>query len=124
MENHKLVMPGNLNQFGYLFGGNLLKWVDEYAWIAATLEYPGYNFVTIAMDSVEFRKSVKEGTVLKFIVEQTHQGNTSVQYLVHVYRTLTEISNDLIFSTRITLVNIDKEGKKAPLPRVQSAGGS
>jgi hypothetical protein len=30
MENHKLVLPEHLNQYGFLFGGNLLKWVDEY----------------------------------------------------------------------------------------------
>ena len=31
MENHKRVIPQHLNQYGYLFGGNLLQWVDEYA---------------------------------------------------------------------------------------------
>ncbi len=66
MENHKLVLPEYLNHFGFLFGGYLLKWVDEYAWIAASLDYPGSNFVTIAMDKVEFRKSVRKGTILKF----------------------------------------------------------
>jgi acyl-CoA hydrolase len=85
MENHKLVLPEHLNHFGYLFGGNLLKWVDEYAWIAASLDHPGCHFVTIAMDKVEFRKSVKEGTILKFTAEKIKQGNTSVQYSVNVY---------------------------------------
>lgn len=116
MENHKLVLPTNLNQYGYLFGGDLLKWVDEYAWVAATLEYPECNFVTIAMDQVEFRKSVREGTILKFIVEKTKAGKTSVQYLVHVYRGNGMARNDLVFSTRVTFVRIDEEGKKCPLP--------
>ena len=57
MENHKLVLPGHLNHYGYLFGGHLLQWVDECSWIAATLDYPGCQLVTIAMDRVEFRKS-------------------------------------------------------------------
>ncbi|MGD0283399.1 MAG: hotdog domain-containing protein, partial [Dissulfurispiraceae bacterium] len=61
MENYKLVLPEHLNQFGYLFGGNLLKWVDEVAWIAASLDFPGCKFVTIGMDRVEFRKSIKQG---------------------------------------------------------------
>ena len=50
MENHRLVLPEHLNHYGFLFGGHLLKWVDEFAYIAATIEYPGYNFVTIGMD--------------------------------------------------------------------------
>ncbi len=67
MENYKLVTPGNLNHYGFLFGGDLLKWIDEYAWIDATLEYPDCNFVTLAMDNVDFRKSVREGTILKIL---------------------------------------------------------
>ncbi|RJR16839.1 MAG: acyl-CoA thioesterase [Nitrospiraceae bacterium] len=116
MENHKLVLPGNLNHYGYLFGGDLLKWVDEYAWIAATLEYPDCNFVTLGMDKVLFKKSIREGTILKFIIEKTKEGNTSVQYLVRVYRANHAAMNDVIFSTHVTLVRIGQNGQKAPLP--------
>ena len=116
MENHKLVMPEHLNHFGYLFGGYLLNWVDEYAWISASLDYPGCNFVTIVMDKVEFRKTVKGGTILKFITEKTNKGNTSVQYSVNVYRGNIEGGKkDLIFSTNVTFVRIDEEGRKIPL---------
>lgn len=116
MENHKLVMPGNLNHYGYLFGGDLLKWVDEYAWIAATLDYPDCNFVTMGMDKVEFKKGVKKGTILAFKVEKAKAGNSSVQYLVCVYRDNNGQEEDLIFSTTVTFVRIDQQGKKIPLP--------
>jgi acyl-CoA hydrolase len=115
VENHKLVHPEHLNHYGFLFGGHLLKWVDEFAFIAATMEYPGCNFVTIGMDRVEFKKSVRQGTILKFIVEKTSVGTTSVQYLVHVYRSTNLEENNFIFSTRITLVRVDEHGSKIPL---------
>ncbi|MBN1820332.1 MAG: hypothetical protein JXR31_05375 [Prolixibacteraceae bacterium] len=117
MENHKLVLPGDLNQNGYLFGGNLLKWVDEYAWIAASLEFPECKFVTLAMDEVVFKKSVKEGSILNFDIRHLKTGNTSVQYKVNVFcrNTCSEIS-DTIFSTIITFVNIDSNGKKSAIP--------
>ncbi len=117
MENHKLVLPGNLNHYGYLFGGDLLKWVDEYAWIAATLDYPECNFVTMGMDKVEFKKSVTKGSILTFIVEKTQEGTSSVQYLVHVYQGKSGLKNDLIFSTTVTFVRIDQNGRKVPLPK-------
>ncbi len=118
MENHKLVLPENLNQYGFLFGGDLLKWVDEYAWIAASLDYPDCNFVTVGLDSVKFRKNVREGTILKFIVDKTKTGNTSVKYLVTVFRGRGErTKEDLIFSTSVTFVRIDEDGKKMPLPK-------
>jgi acyl-CoA hydrolase len=117
MENNKLVLPEHLNHFGYLFGGNLLKWVDEYAWIAASLDYPRCQFVTIAMDKVEFRKSVKTGTILKFTIEKIKQGNTSVQYSVNVYKGNGASGNvDVVFSTNVTFVHIDIKGRKIPFP--------
>jgi acyl-CoA hydrolase len=118
MENHKLVLPEHLNQYGFLFGGYLLNWVDECSWIAARLDYPSSGFVTVAMDKVEFRKSVQKGTILKFHVDKTRSGVTSVTYSVRVTRDNIESGRqDLIFSTSVTLVCIDESGNKIPLPK-------
>ncbi|MFV1995231.1 MAG: acyl-CoA thioesterase [Verrucomicrobiales bacterium] len=111
MENHKLVLPEHLNQYGYLFGGHLLMWVDEIAWIAATLEFPDCLFVTVGMDEVAFHKSVREGAILKFQTDLEKRGRTSVTYGVVVRR-----DEDMIFSTRVTLVRVDDSGAKMPLP--------
>lgn len=116
MENHKLVLPEHLNHYGYLFGGNLLKWVDEYAWIAVSLDYPDEKFVTVGFDNVEFKKSVKEGTILNFNIEKEKIGNTSVKYQVNVFRGNHEGSKkDLVFSTCVTFVCVDNQGKKKAL---------
>ncbi len=118
MENYKLVLPEHLNHYGYLFGGYLLKWVDECAGIAVSLDYPGCNFVTVGLDKVEFKRSVKIGTILKFIVRKAKEGDTSVQYRLTVSRGDSKgDEKDLIFSTIVTFVHIDEEGKKRRLPR-------
>ena len=123
MENHKLVLPGHLNHYGFLFGGNLLQWVDEYAWIAASLEYPGAQFVTIGMDKVEFRKNIRNGTILKFVIERGRVGRTSVQYGVLVFRGNGDAcDNELLFSTNVTFVNVDAYGHKLALPRCMERG--
>lgn len=116
MENFKLVLPEHLNQFQFLFGGNLLKFVDEIAWIAASLDYPGFNFVTIAMDRVEFRKSVREGSILRFQCDNTKTGTTSVCYHVDVFiANSTSADTDSVFSTNVTMVRVDENGNKKPL---------
>jgi len=108
MENHKLVMPSDLNHHGYLFGGKMLSWVDEYAWMAASLEYRPCHFVTIGMDKVEFRKPVRQGDILRFSITRHGQVHkTSVKYLVVVY-----IGEVDVFSTIVTFVNVDQMGKK------------
>jgi acyl-CoA hydrolase len=115
MENHKLVLPGHLNHYGFLFGGTLLKWVDEYAYISAAMEYPNSDFVTVGMDNVAFKKSVKKGTILIFVVEKTGEGTTSMQFSVSVYCSKAKIAADMIFSTNVTCVRIDTDGRKIPL---------
>ncbi len=115
METYKLVMPENLNHFGYLFGGYMLMWVDEIAWMAATLEYPSFTFVTIGMDKVEFRRSVRQGTILRFRTEQTQTGRTSATYQVDVSSGAGSQIGQSIFSTNVTLVRVDESGNKVPL---------
>lgn len=122
MQNHKLILPEHLNHYGYLFGGNLLKWVDEYAWIAATLEHPGCKFVTIGMDRVEFRNSVREGVILRFEIMQLRQGTTSVQYQVKVYADDPETGRETpVFNTDVTYVCLDNSGRKAPIVKSRPA---
>lgn len=109
-------MRGDLNQNGYLYGGNLLKWIDEYAWIAATLDFPNSSLVTIALDKVTFKKSIREGTILKFEISKIKTGNTSVQYKVDVFcLTNCQKNMDLVFTTNITFVNVDGRGNKKSL---------
>lgn len=114
MRNYKLVLPEHLNQFQFLFGGYLLKFVDEMAWIAATLDYPGFNFVTLAMDKVEFRQKVTEGSILQFDCRKTKIGNTSVCYNVEVIDANSEITES-VFTTNVTLVRVDENGNKKSL---------
>ena len=114
METHRLVLPEDLNQFGFLFGGRLLSWVDEASWIAASLDYPDHRLVTIGMDKVEFRHSVREGTILSICSERTKVGTTSVTYEVKVFRGRSNVG-EALFSTRISFVNVDEAGNKQPL---------
>ncbi len=110
METHRLVLPGDLNQYGFLFGGRLLAWIDEASWIAASLDYPHCQFVTVAMDTVEFHHSVRDGTILKISCHLEREGNTSATYAVKVIDE--KAGALLIFSTRVTFVSVDDAGKK------------
>jgi acyl-CoA hydrolase len=114
VQSFKLVLPEHLNHYGYLFGGYLLQWVDEAAYIAASLDYPGSNFVTVAMDRVEFHRSIRQGAILRFEVRRERVGVTSVGYLVEVYD---GTAPQPVFSTQITFVGLGPDGAKRPLPK-------
>lgn len=131
MDHFKLVLPEHNNHYGHLFGGHLLNWIDEFAYITAAVDFPGRRFVTVAMDDVEFRHRIYTGEVLRFSVEQTTKGTTSVTYAVSVFSTGTSsavthsggepavvIGRDMdtvLFSTSMTFVNVDQNGDKAAI---------
>ena len=115
-ENYKVIKPEDLNHFGFLFGGKLLQWVDEFSWIAASIEYPQHSFVTLGMDKVEFRRSVRQGSILQFSIEKCQASKASVKYQVKVF-----VKNDLvgnqeeIFRTIVTFVSVDENHKIRPI---------
>ena len=116
MDHYKLVLPQYLNHYGYLFGGNLLQWIDEIGYIAANLQFPGHEFVTIGLDNVIFKQSIKLGSILKFESSLIRLGNTSATYNVKVScedRDTGSIAQ--VFETNITFVSIDKSGNKTPI---------
>ena len=113
METHRLVLPGDLNHYGFLFGGRLLAWIDEASWIAASLEYPHCQFVTVAMEAVEFHHSVREGTILRITCTREREGNTSVSYAVKVSDE--RAGPHPIFSNHVTFVSVDDAGNKRPI---------
>ncbi|MEI7945724.1 MAG: hotdog domain-containing protein [bacterium] len=113
MTSYKLVMPEQTNHYGFLFGGNLLKWVDETAWMAVSMDYPTLRFVTIGMNAVEFRKSALCGSILRFDVAMSRIGRTSITYHVTVYkRDLGTEVDDEMFKTEITFVCVNEAGEK------------
>lgn len=117
MRSYHVVLPEHLNHYGFLFGGNLLKWVDEVSWMAASSDYPGCHFVTIGMDRVEFRKGVTSGSILAIDATECSRGKTSVTYRVAVFRKRLEAGDEeQVFSNNVTLVRVDERGDKCALP--------
>jgi len=134
MDTYAIVRPEHLNHHGTLFGGQMLKWVDEHAWLAASVDYPGRHLVTRAMDRIEFRTAVPPGSILRFDIRREHEGTTSVRYAVKVYALRSDAGiwrdETAVFSTSVTFACIDAEGRKRPLgqpapaPSRQPYGGT
>jgi len=118
MQNHYVVRTEHLNHKGNLFGGQLLQWVDECAYMAAKKDYPQHNLVTRAMSEVEFKKGITNGSILQINADKERIGNSSVTYKVEVFSfPPDEKGGELAFETRVTFVAIDEFGEKVPLKR-------
>ena len=113
MQHYKIVLPEHLNDYGFLFGGNLLKWVDEIAYIRVSLDLPEQKFVTVGLDEVTFRHQIVKGQILRFQCGQTRIGQTSVTYQVQVFGERYQRKlHKVLFETHITFVCVDDDGNK------------
>jgi len=116
METYTIVRPEHLNHYGYLFGGFMLKWIDEFAWLTAARDFPGASLVTVAMDKIVFKHQVENGSILRFKICPNKKGNKSVTYTVRVFADAPgSREEEEVFTTNITFVSIDKDGNSVPL---------
>ena len=65
-KTRKLVKPNDLNARGTLFGGQLLKWIDEEVAIYAFFQADTPHLVTKAMTKIEFVSPVMVGDIIEF----------------------------------------------------------
>ncbi len=118
MNNYTIVRFEHLNQHDNLFGGQMLSWVDEFAWLTASRDFPGYKLVTRAMDKISFEKAVPNGSILRFHILPCNQGTSSITYMVNVFADSPgEDKESLVFENKVTFVSIDESGKKRELPK-------
>ena len=115
MKHRKIVQPEYLNDQGFLFGGNLLKWVDESAYITASLDFPGNRFVTISLDQVVFKHPILQGEILCFDIQRVRKGRTSVTYKIDVIGEKLASHTEPLFVTHITFVNVDDKSQPSTI---------
>lgn len=107
-----LVRPQNLNHAGTLFGGTMMAWSDEMAFVAASLTYPGCTFVTKMVQEFNFVSGPLEGDIVKIAAEVLRKGRSSVAVSVKAVNARNEAE---IFHTEAVLVNA-QHGKSVPIP--------
>lgn len=118
MNHRKLVLPEHMNAQGSLFGGYLLKWLDEFAYITASMEFPDHRFVTIALNNVDFKHPIHCGQILRFAISRARLGKSSVEYLVEVFDEKSNgVTEQVLFATNITFVNVSEAGEKKQICR-------
>ena len=77
------MMPKDTNARGTIFGGVILSYIDQAAAIEAHRQFDR-NFVTKAMNAVEFVAPVHVGDVVSFYTRVIRLGRTSVAVKVDV----------------------------------------
>lgn len=78
-----LMGPQDANTLGNVHGGVLMKLVDEAAALCA-MRHSEHIVVTVAIDSMTFRKPILIGSVVTIHAELTYVGRTSMEVRIQV----------------------------------------
>ena len=110
--SRKLIKPGDLNAHNTLFGGALLRWIDEEAGIYAMTKLNSPNVVTKYMSEIDFISTAKQGDIVEIGIEFLSIGRTSITFRCVARNLFTK--KNIIAIDKIVFVKVDDEGKPTP----------
>ena len=116
-EQQYLICPAHINHYGRLFGGQLLKWIDELAGIVA-IRHCGSTVTTAAIDNLQFRAPAYTGDMIVLRGWVTCVGRTSMEVRVDTYREALSGQRELINEAYIDMVAIDCKGHPMEVPEI------
>lgn len=120
-----VTLPRDTNQYGTIFGGVILSYIDQAAAIEAHALHPK-KLVTVAMDQVEFKQPVFVGDLVSFFADIERVGTTSIRVVVSVWAQRAADREQFVPVTvaRVTLVAVDDQLRPTPVlrPRAKGAG--
>ena len=115
-EISELMMPGDVNNLGHVFGGVLLSMVDRAAAVTA-MRHARQPCVTVSINQVDFKESIYTGEFVTCSARVHYVGRTSMEIGVRV------VAEHLITGRRrhtndcfLTFVAIGENGRPAPVP--------
>ncbi len=110
-------MPKDTNRYGTIFGGVILSTIDLAAAVEARKTGGCHKYVTVAMDSVEFKKPVYIEDVVSFFSETIKKGRTSITIKVQVEAERYEDPERPVKVTEaiVTFVAVDETGRPKAL---------
>lgn len=111
-HTRKWVKPEDLNPNGTLFGGSLLRWIDEEAAIYAIVQLSNPRVVTKYISEINFVSSARQGDIIEMGITATDFGHTSLTMRCEVRNKITRKS--ILTIDKMVFVNVDEDGNPAP----------
>lgn len=105
-KTRKLIRPEDLNARGTVFGGTVLKWIDEEAAIFAMCQLKTKNIVTKLISEINFMSPGYQGDVIEIGVDVVSIGRTSITLTLDVRNKDTEQS--IVKVDKIIFVSVDE----------------
>ena len=117
-----IMLPRDTNQYGTVFGGVILSYIDQAGFIEAR-KHGVHRWVTVAIDRVEFNAPIHVGDVVSLLTETIRTGRTSVtvRVLVEAERFATGECVP-VTEAQMVMVSVDQGGAAIPFTSPPTAG--
>ena len=116
MTTARLMMPTDANVLGNVFGGAIMRYMDEIAAIVAW-RHAGINCVTASIDRMNFYAPVYVGNLLILKATVNYVGHTSMEIGVRIEAQDPSTKKTThTGSCYLTYVAIDQKGRPSPIP--------
>jgi acyl-CoA hydrolase len=116
MTTARLMMPTDANVLGNVFGGAIMKYMDEIAAIVAW-RHAGKNVVTASIERMNFFAPVYVGDLLVLKASVNYVGTTSMEIGVRMEaQDPSSRKGTHSGSCYLTYVALDEKGKPTPIP--------
>jgi len=110
--SRKLIKPENLNANNTLFGGALLRWIDEEAGIYTMTKLKSQKVVTKYISEINFISSASQGDVIEIGMEFVSIGRTSITMKCLVRNLFSQ--KNIISIDKIVFVRVDDDENPKP----------
>jgi acyl-CoA hydrolase len=115
MTTARLMMPTDANVLGNVFGGAIMRYMDEIAGIVAW-RHAGRNVVTASIDRMNFFAPVYVGNLLILKASVNYVGTTSMEIGVRIEAQDPSTRKGIhAGSCYLTFVALDEKGKPTPI---------
>jgi acyl-CoA thioesterase YciA len=117
-----VMMPRDANNYGSIFGGVILSYIDQAGYIEAR-KHGTHRWVTASIDRVDFKAPVHVGDVVSFLTRTGKTGKSSVVVEVRVEAERFATA-DLVHVTdaHMTMVAVNAAGKSIPFNSAPTLG--
>ncbi|MHC5023673.1 MAG: acyl-CoA thioesterase [Planctomycetota bacterium] len=119
-----VMMPRDTNQYGTIFGGVILTYIDQAGFIEAR-RHGVHRWVTVSVDRVDFKAPVMVGDVVSFLTTTESAGTSSVKVCIRV-ESERYMTGDTIHVTeaRLTMVSVNAAGQPIPFNSPPTVGSA
>lgn len=111
-HTRKWIKPEDLNPNGTLFGGSLLRWIDEEAAIYAIIQLENERIVTKYISEINFVSSAVQSDIIELGISATRFGRTSLAMCCEVRNKISRRS--ILTIDEMVFVSLDENGQPVP----------